>query len=119
MFLERLQAVSDRIDGARLLSLVAADGIKVEAVGGDDLELDIDVLAAELLSQVRSVSQNHEELAVGSVRSYSVSTDRWTLMIHALTDDYFLLLVLDPDVAPGRARFELRRSTLLFESDLV
>ena len=35
MFLERLSRISDRIDGALALSLVARDGIPVESVSSD------------------------------------------------------------------------------------
>ncbi len=52
------------------------------------------------------------------MRSFAVTTDRYVLMISALTDDYYLLLVLHADGNAGRARFELRRAVLLFEDDL-
>lgn len=117
MFKERLKTVSDRIGGTLALSLVAKDGIPVESVS-EAQDLDLDLLAAELMSQVRTVSQNHQELSVGKVRHFSVTTDRYLLMVSGLTDEYYLLLVLAAGSSPGRARFELRRSVLLFEHDL-
>jgi predicted regulator of Ras-like GTPase activity (Roadblock/LC7/MglB family) len=117
MFSSRLQQVAGRIEGTVALSLVAKDGIAVESLRlqqGVDLEL----LTAELMSQVRAVSNQNQELAVGKVRSFAVTTDRYVLMISALTDDYFLLLVLHGSGNTGRARFELRRAVLLFEEDL-
>jgi predicted regulator of Ras-like GTPase activity (Roadblock/LC7/MglB family) len=118
MFRERLQNVADRIDGTLALSLIAKDGIPVETLANDD-SLDIELLAAELMSQVRAVSQNHQELSVGEVKNFSVTTDRFVLMIGALTEDYYLLLVLHAGAGCGRARFELRRAVLLFEEDLI
>lgn len=118
MFADRLQQVTDRIDGAMALSLIAKDGIAVETYAKEDA-LDLELLAAELMSQVRAVSQNHQELSVGQVKNFSVTTDRYILMIGALTEDYFLLLVLRAGANSGRARFELRRSVLLFEEDLI
>lgn len=117
MFTERLQQVKDRISGATALSLVAKDGIPVESVG--ESVLDLEMLAAELMSQVRAISQNHQEISVGKVRQFAVSTDLFTLMVGALTSDYFLLLVLGPDSNYGRARFELRRAVTMFEDDLL
>lgn len=119
MFGERLQQVKDRIDGAVAVSLVAKDGIPVESVGKEDDSLDLEMLSAELMSQIRTVAQNHQELAVGQVRQFSVTTDRFTMMVGALTEDYYLLLVLSSEANIGRARFELRRSVLLFEEDLI
>ena len=117
MFLDQLSRISNQIDGALALSLVARDGIPVESVSADP-EIDLDVLAAELIAQVRSITENHRELDVGEVQQLSVTTDRLTLMVSAVAPDYYLLLVLGPDGNYGRARFELRRARLLLEEDL-
>ncbi|MCP3957564.1 MAG: hypothetical protein GY719_06895 [bacterium] len=118
MFIERLQQVTDRIDGALALSLIAKDGIPVETYTREE-SLDLELLAAELMSQVRAVAQNHQELSVGAVKHFAVITDRYILMVGALTEDYYLLLVLEAGSSSGRARFELRRAVLLFEEDLI
>ena len=117
MFVDRLKEISNRIDGAVALCLVARDGMQVESVSSET-DLDLEVLSAELLTQVRAISQNHQELSVGSVRHLSVVTDRMVLMVSSLTDDYFLLLVLDSSGNAGKARFEMRRAALVFEGDL-
>jgi predicted regulator of Ras-like GTPase activity (Roadblock/LC7/MglB family) len=118
MFLERLSSITSRIDGAVALSLVAGDGIPVESVNSDP-QLDLEVLAAELISQVRVISDDHRELNVGAVRHLAVTTDRFTLMVSGLAEGYYLLLVLADPTSYGRARFELRRARLLFEADLT
>jgi predicted regulator of Ras-like GTPase activity (Roadblock/LC7/MglB family) len=118
MFLEQLSRISDRIGGVLALSLVAKDGIPVESVSSDP-DLDIEVLAAELVSQARSIGDNHRELAVGEVQQLSVLTDRLTLIVSTVTREYYLLLVLGPDGNYGRARFELRRARLTLEHDLI
>ena len=113
----RLNALLGRIDGALAVSLVAADGIPVATAGGDDA-FDVDALAAELLTQVRAISDEQRDLDVGEVEQYSVSTDRYTILIGLLQAGYYLLLVLSREASYGRARFELRRARLLFEDDL-
>jgi len=118
MFLEQLSRISDRIGGVLALSLVAKDGIPVESVSSDP-DLDIEVLAAELVSQARSIGDNHRELAVGEVQQLSVLTDRLTVIVSVVTHEYYLLLVLGPDGNYGRARFELRRARLALEQDLL
>ncbi|MDX1632800.1 MAG: hypothetical protein R3234_13100 [Thermoanaerobaculia bacterium] len=118
MFQERLRSVSDRIDGALALSLVAADGITVESVKNDP-EVDLEMLSAELLSQVRTISDDHRELHVGHVKQLTVTTDERTFVVSAVSDEYYLLLVLSDPGSYGKARFELRRARLLFEDDLT
>jgi predicted regulator of Ras-like GTPase activity (Roadblock/LC7/MglB family) len=117
MFLERLARVRNRIEGARALSLIDKDGIPVESVSTDP-DLDLELLAAELITQSRSISDDHRELGVGEVQQFSVSTDRLTLMVSSVGKGYYLLLVLGPGGNYGRARFELRRARLLLEDDL-
>jgi len=119
MFIDRLQQVKDRIDGVLAVSLVAQDGIPVESVDSPDPSLDLEVLSAELMSQIRAVAQDHQELSVGKVRQFSVTTDKLILMVGALTEEYYLMLVLEAGANFGRARFELRRAVLSFEKDLV
>jgi predicted regulator of Ras-like GTPase activity (Roadblock/LC7/MglB family) len=117
MFLEQLSHISSQIEGTLALSLVARDGIPVESVSADP-DLDLEVLAAELVSQVRSITENHRELEVGEVQQLSVTTDRLTLMVSSVASDYYLLLVLGPEGNYGKARFELRRARLLLEGEL-
>lgn len=117
MFLDRLALIRDRIDGALALSLIDKDGIQVESVSGDS-GLDLDLLAAELITQARSIADDHRELGVGEVQQFSVATDRFTLMVSSVAKGYYLLLVLEKRGSFGRARFELRRARLLLEDDL-
>jgi len=117
MFTEHLRRLKNRIEGAIAIALVARDGMPVESLC-DAENLDLEVLSAELMTQIRTIAQNHQELEVGTVKHFSVSTDRLILMVTAVTEDYFLLLVLDAGSNAGRARFELRRSVLLFEDEL-
>jgi predicted regulator of Ras-like GTPase activity (Roadblock/LC7/MglB family) len=117
MFLERLRTIAGRVDGARALSLIASDGIPVDSINGDP-DLDLEALAAELITQVRAISDNHREMAVGDVRHFAVTTDQMTLMVSSVSEHYYLLLVLEPEASLGRARFELRRARLLLEEDL-
>lgn len=117
MFVDRLRRIAERIGNVRALSLVAQDGIPVESVNSDE-DLDLEALAAELITQVRGIADDHRELSVGDVQHFAVETDECTLMVSSVTDAFYLLLVLGPEGSYGRARFELRRARLLLEKDL-
>ena len=118
MFIERLNRISNRIEGALALSLVAADGITVESFSSTS-DLDLDLLAAELINQIRDVSQDQQEVAAGEVLQFSVATDHVTVVVSSVSDSYYLLLVLAGGANEGRARFELKRARLLLEDDLI
>ena len=118
MFERRLQALVSRIEGARGVCLVALDGIAVESYP-EALDLDLEAMAAELLTLIRRISDEQRDPTVGEVRGFSVVGDRCTVALRSVTPSYYLLLVLDDESALGRARYELRRAPLEFEEDLL
>lgn len=118
MFRDHLRRISERIGDVLALSLVARDGIAIEAFCNDP-ELDLDAVAAELIAQLRVISENQRDLRVGEVQHLAITTDRLTVMVSAVAHDYFLLLVLGPEGNQGRARFELRRARLFLEDELL
>ncbi len=118
MFLDRLNSISDRIAGSLALALVAGDGMMVESVASDP-ELDLEVLSAELLSQVASISIDQSELGAGTVEQFSVTTREVTILIAKVAEGYYLLLLLEHQGNYGKARFELRRARLELEDDLI
>jgi len=118
MFLERLSTISGRIEGAVALSLVDRDGIPVESVALAP-DVDLETVAAELVTQVRAIASQQQELFVGAVRQVTIAGDRTSFVVSTVGDGYYLLLLLRPEASLGRARFELKRATLLFEDDLA
>ncbi len=118
MFEDRLQGICGKIEGAVAATLVDRDGITVETYSQNG-EIDLEALAAELLAQTSTIARDHRELDLGELRQLSVTTDRYTILLSSLTGSYSLLLVLSDEGSYGRARFELRRALLQFESDLV
>ncbi len=118
MFLERLNDLSGRIEGALAISLVAGDGIPIESVSAT-ADLDLESAAAELVSLARAIGKEQRELSVGEIRQFTVAGDRMTFLLSRVGPDCWLMAALRPDSSLGRARFELRRAALLFEDDLV
>lgn len=118
MFLEQLSKISNRIQGALALSLVDADGIPVESVSSNP-NLDLEVLAAELVAQVQTMKDSYRELTAGEFRQCSIATEDLTVMVSSVARGYYLLLVLGRGGNLGRARFELRRARLILEPELA
>lgn len=118
MFLERLNEVSARMDGAIAVSLVASDGIPVESVSARP-DLDLESAAAELVAMARSVAREQRELSVGELQQFTVSGRDLTFLLSRVGGGYWLLAALAPEASLGRARFEMKRASLLFEDDLA
>lgn len=118
MFEDRLHNICSKIEGAVAATLVDHDGITVETYA-ENGHIDLEALAAELLAQSSTIARDHRELDLGELKQLSVTTDRYTVLLSSLTGSYSLLLVLNHEGSYGRARFELRRALLQFESDLI
>lgn len=118
MFLEKLSKISNRITGSRALCLVDRDGILVESVSSDS-ELDLDLLAAELVAQTQAISEDQRDLDVGPVNQLTIVTDQLTLIVSAAGYGNYLLLIMEPESNQGRARFELRRARLVLDEELA
>jgi len=118
MFEDRLHKICDKVEGAVAATLVDKDGITVDTYS-ENGNIDLEALAAELLAQTNTIARDHRELDLGELRQLAVTTDRYTVLVSSLTGSYCLLLVLSSEGSFGRARFELRRALIEFESDLV
>lgn len=118
MFLEKLSSISNRIAGSRALCLVDRDGILVDSVSSDS-ELDLDLLAAELVAQTQAISEDQRDLDMGPVHQLTIVTNRLTLIVSAVGYGNYLLLVTEPESNQGRARFELRRARLILDEELA
>lgn len=118
IFSDRLQEICGRVDGAVAATLVDRDGIMVESHMTNG-SIDLEALAAELLAQTQTIARDHRELEMGELCQLSVTTDKYTVLVSSLVGDYSLLMVLDNVGSFGKARYELRRALLQFESDLI
>lgn len=115
-FEERLEQLRSRVDGAVAACIVADDGILVDAAGGDDV--DLEAIAAELVTHVRNLGSGQRGLGLGSVREMAFRAERYTILLGSLPEDHYLVMVLSGDAPQGRARFEVRRAPLVFEDEL-
>ncbi len=118
MFETRLREINDRLEGSRLAAVVGRDGLVVQSAG-ELTGADTEALAAELTSQLGSLASGQRELGGGDVEELSVTTGRHIVLVGSLSDDYYMMLVLDRGGAQGRARFELRRARLRLGPDLA
>jgi len=108
VFEDSLRRTRDAVAGARTVILVDGDGMVVSAVGehaGDSLEL----IAASYMDLARRAAAAGREGGFEPPREMTVSGASGAVVIRAITEDYGLVAVLEPDSLVGRARFELRK----------
>jgi predicted regulator of Ras-like GTPase activity (Roadblock/LC7/MglB family) len=116
MFREVLRGIAERVDGTLAVSLIGLDGIAIDTVNNDHVPLD--VLGAEFGGFIKSIRVSNTELNTGEVLQFSLVTEKYITFLSAVTDEYFVLLVMSPDGNYGRARFELAKAKHALRDEL-
>ena len=117
MFRTVLSELRARVHGALAVSLIGLDGIAIEALNEKGVPLD--VIGAEFGGFIKSIRVSNTELNTGEVLQFSLVTEKYVTFLSAVTSEYFLLLVMQPDGNYGRARFELARAKHLLRDELT
>lgn len=117
MFQERLNELREAVPGTMAVCLAAGDGISIESVGGD--KIDLEVLVAELVSMARGMESDQRALGLGETARFEVVSERYSLILTRVSEGYYMLMVIEAGRPIGRARFEMRRASPAFEEDLV
>jgi predicted regulator of Ras-like GTPase activity (Roadblock/LC7/MglB family) len=114
IFQPTLRAIVDGVTDAVGVALMGSDGIPIDqAMGASEagrvLHEEFSAAGVEfgrILDEIRKAS---DALGGGALRETVVSLARFTLVLHAVDDDTFLVLALLPDGNLGKARYLLRR----------
>lgn len=117
MFKEVLQGILDRVEGTLAVSLIGLDGIAVESIQSDSVPLDI--MGAEFGGFVKSVRLSNTDLHAGDVLQFALVTEKYITFLSAITPEYYVLLVMNPEGNYGRARFELEKAKHLLRDELI
>jgi predicted regulator of Ras-like GTPase activity (Roadblock/LC7/MglB family) len=113
MFKDTLERILNQIEGSVGAMIMGTDGIAVEKLllkAGNELNLDI--AAAEATAVIRAAQRASDDVGHGRMRELVVTLDRVTLIIRMLSQEYFLILALQPQSISGRGRYELRKAEL-------
>ena len=115
-FRDVLQGIRDRVDGTLAVSVIGLDGISVASI--NDGNVPLEAMGAEFGGFIKSVGQSKRGLNTGEVLQFSLVTEKYIVMIFTVTQEYYVLLVTNPEGNYGRARFELARAKQLLQKEL-
>jgi len=120
MFKEALQSMVEKTDGALGALIMGADGLPVEKFFSDEgNEANLDVVAAEFTSLVRSAGRSGKDLDLGNLHELVVALDNVTFVMRLFNRDYFAVLALKPEGNLGRGRYELRKAELILAKEFA
>lgn len=120
VFKDILRQTLERTEGALGALIMGMDGIAVEKYlleAGRDANLD--VAAAEFNQLLRSAQRAGKTMGYGALNELVVTLEQMKFVMRLLSDDYFIVLAIEPDGNLGRARFELHKAGLDLAREFV
>jgi predicted regulator of Ras-like GTPase activity (Roadblock/LC7/MglB family) len=108
MFREHIQKLIDRLDGGIAGVLMGFDGIAVDSyakTGYGGALPDVQTLAMEFAHLVAQARRAVQSLDAGALQEVTIRTDTVTLVVHVLTQEYFIACAMLPTANIGKARY--------------
>jgi predicted regulator of Ras-like GTPase activity (Roadblock/LC7/MglB family) len=118
MFQLILKEMANRLDDAECILLMGTDGLPIEKVVKSE-SLNIELLIAEFTTILRNTAQTASEVNAGELEEFILLTDRVIVVLKAITQEYFLMMILKGNANIGRARFELKKAKYVLEKEFV
>ena len=122
-FASILQEIVDECGGGLAAALMGADGIpidQVEASGevSESLSDEVEVLGVEfgrILDELRKAS---DSVAGGALEEVSIRLANFWVLMRVVDEESYLVLAIQPDGNPGKARFLMRRQLMALREEL-
>jgi predicted regulator of Ras-like GTPase activity (Roadblock/LC7/MglB family) len=111
MFREHIQKLVDKMDGGIAGVLMGFDGITVDSyakIGFESALPEVQTLAMEFSHLVSQTRRTVTSLDAGTLQEVSVRTDSIALIVHVLTEEYFLACAMMPNANAGKARYLIK-----------
>jgi predicted regulator of Ras-like GTPase activity (Roadblock/LC7/MglB family) len=118
MFAETLESVMEKVEGALGAVIMGMDGIAIEKRFLDEAA-NLESLAAEYTSLLHSSCTSAPEMGLGTLEEFITTTSNRLIVIHMITPEYFLLVILSKTGNLGRARFELKKAKYMLAKEMA
>jgi predicted regulator of Ras-like GTPase activity (Roadblock/LC7/MglB family) len=115
-FLEVLEDIVDKVDGAVSSMIIGRDGMSVQEYAREKL-VDLTGLSAEASAMIKDISLAADNLGLGEAREFSIISDRCGIIMRKINTDYYLALVIKPDGNYGKGRFILKTAIPKLEGE--
>jgi|LNFM01.2.fsa_nt_gb predicted regulator of Ras-like GTPase activity (Roadblock/LC7/MglB family) len=108
MFKEALRDVVEHTQGGQAGLLMGFDGIAVESHVRDGVDINIETIGMEMSVVLKQLMHAVESVQAGTAQELAIQSEKLTLIVRVLNNDYYLALAVAPDGNYGKARFLLR-----------
>ncbi|HXB97508.1 MAG TPA: roadblock/LC7 domain-containing protein [bacterium] len=117
-FKAALQEMVSNVDGSIGAGLVGLDGLVIDQVSVRS-DFDITVAGAEYATIIKNALKASQNFGLGRTSEIMISTEKATMIMMTVGQDYFATLALGLDGNLGRGRLELKKQLSKFEQGLA
>lgn len=115
-FAEVLRGLASRVPETDVAMIIGTDGIPIEKLMVRP-DPNMEAVAAEHTTLLRASLSEASDTGLGALLELTVVTERMTILLVAITTEYFVFLSLPPGAVLGRARFALRLASLALKRE--
>ncbi|MDX2480063.1 MAG: roadblock/LC7 domain-containing protein [Desulfuromusa sp.] len=109
MFKEILENVVTSCSGGVGAVLMGYDGIAIDHYSVEENSLDLNLVGIEYSNVTKEIRNAADILSVGALQEVSIKTEHYYVIIHSLTDEYFIALMIERTGNYGQGRYLLMR----------
>jgi len=117
-FKAALQEMVSNVDGSIGAGLVGLDGLVIDQVSVKS-DFDITVAGAEYATIIKNALKASQNFGLGKTSEIMISTEKASMIMMTVGNDYFATLALGLDGNLGRGRLELKKQIPKFEQALA
>lgn len=118
MFDVILERIVNQCPGAVGALIMGFDGIGIEEFVVAETELDLTLVGIEYSNIIKEIRNASEILKIGSLQEVSIKSEKFFVIIQALTDEYFVALVINRTGNFGKGRYLLLRESFELQKEL-
>lgn len=111
MFKHILEKIVTATSGGIGAVLMGYDGIAIDQYIVENVTLDLNLVAIEYSNVTKEICKAAEVLETGELQEVSIKTEHFFVIIHVLTDDYFVALTVTRAGNYGQGRYLLLRES--------
>ncbi|MBI4917995.1 MAG: roadblock/LC7 domain-containing protein [Acidobacteria bacterium] len=104
-------------DGVVATAIADRDGIPVESWGRNPREIE-DIIA-EYSTFLRDIASANRELQLGELEQLAVAGNKRLVLVTTITEEYFLMTVVERNGNTGKARFASRLAAARLRQEFV
>ena len=119
MFKSILETIVTSCSGGVGAVLMGYDGIGIDQFNVEENSLDLNLVGIEYSNVIKEIRTAADVLSVGALQEVSIKSEHYYVIIHALTDEYFVALIIDRRGNYGQGRYLLMREAPALRRELV